>query len=1158
MPEPQECGGEVAGTDVRPTGPAASSPHGSPPDRPEKDQAPETSETTPPEAAPNQPESATAASAEKPEQTGEADQSAADETNTTGITAQPRAAAANQRIAGSLDDGTGSDAPSTTAAQSSTEDAAESAPEGAGSAAQQGDGQPESDEGAAAEETARPGTAAEPADQRAEAARPSGPDDPTQQQAESAPPAEPEAESARDTAGQAAEAAQPEQAGPEQPGDSRPGAAKAEDVPESAEDAADQQAAEAEPTGDAGQPDASEAAQEAAGRQVAETASPEASKAGTTAAEQQVADEARGAEPAAGEQESDSRAGEAESGQQGCEPSKQVAETTPIEASAVGASPASQQAAEAESERPPADQQADDTAPSASEGEPERPGQQDPGAPAPRSEQTPTGEQAATGVQTQPSAAGRTESAPAGAPDAESEQDAKQQVTETASVDGDAEPAAADDSANKPVAGSVDAQTSADDQTASDPGREAGADGAAGTDDHPTDEPERVAESGPATQVIPRVTGDDGPSAAEQTQLLTPIAVDPEPQRADQPQQMPGVEATQKFTAVRAPSDATQQISRAPAETESERTTRIDLSALRAAPESAPEQTQQFARPNFDVPPQRPATAADFAGLTAPAPPTNVGGMVPPQARPAAPEDFAGLAAPRAERPVAAPEDFAGLTASRAQPQRVGPTVPPQGFDGPSGVRAQPQRVSSEASGAEPRRRRALIAVAVVVVVLLGLGVGFGPMLVEALRQMQIASPPAPVRLTPSIKPLDQNAPVPTESGLRAALAGPLADPGLGTLAGSVIDAQTGRVLWQQNPGLALTPASTGKLLTVSAALLVLGPQARLTTKVVRGSQPGSVVLIGGGDFTLSSLPVGSESVYPGAAHLDELVAQVRAATGGNVTSVQFDISRYTGPKLAPGWLPQDVPAGMMSPVESLMLDGGRANPTVDYSPRTSTPALDAAQEFARRLGGSIPVSEGTAPPGAQVLGQVQSPTVQEMSDMLLLHSDNMLAEALAREVAIATGNEPSFAGGVKAVRDVLTQHGFNLAGTTMADASGLSLNDRTTPSLLAALLAAATTPASPEGTLAPRSARLRGLLPGLPIAGGTGSLDDRYLNSAGRGWVRAKTGTLDGANSLAGTVVTEDGRLLVFALMSNGTSPVVARPALDKIVDTLRGCGCR
>ncbi|MGW5645888.1 D-alanyl-D-alanine carboxypeptidase/D-alanyl-D-alanine endopeptidase [Saccharopolyspora sp. NPDC003752] len=694
---------------------------------------------------------------------------------------------------------------------------------------------------------------------------------------------------------------------------------------------------------------------------------------------------------------------------------------------------------------------------------------------------------------------------------------------------------------------------------------------------------EQTQQFSPITDATPPPSGTPAappPSGVEQTQQISRVeaaGLAGQPQ-IHETQQIPRIDAPKQSE----PIDSTQQIARIPAETESEKTTRIDLKdleALRAAdpgpatqqfkavPPVAPaEQTQQFARPDFNGPPPRAASAADFAGLTAPhakpsgrplpppgptASPDDFAGLAPPRAQPqriepqaATPADFAGLAAPQP----AAPEDFAGLTGSRAQPQRIPPPVPPT-----PPVRAEPPKAEP------PRRRKTLIAVAVAVVVLLGAGIAFGPQLVDALMKTQIAEPPAPVRLDPSIKPLDRNAPQPQQSGIRSALAGPLSDTqSLGTLGGVVLDAQTGSVLWQQNQGQALMPASTGKLLTTSAALLALDHQHRFTTKVVRGSTPGSVVLVGGGDPTLSKLPAGEESVYDGAPRLDDLAAQVMAATGGNVSSVQVDTSRYTGPEVAQGWLPQDVAAGFYSPMQSAMLDGGRADPTRDTSPRSQTPAMQTAQELATRLGlGLAYVSEGTAPPNAQVLGQVQSATVQDMVETTLQRSDNMLAEALTREVAIATGNEPSFAGGTKAVFDVLRQNGFDVGGSTMADGSGLSLEDRVTPKLLAELLASATAPASPEGGLPPQAAKLRALLPGLPIAGGSGSLASRYQDGVGQGWVRAKTGTLDGANSLAGTVVTKDGRLLVFALVSNGTSSAAARPALDKLAGALSACGC-
>jgi D-alanyl-D-alanine carboxypeptidase/D-alanyl-D-alanine-endopeptidase (penicillin-binding protein 4) len=193
------------------------------------------------------------------------------------------------------------------------------------------------------------------------------------------------------------------------------------------------------------------------------------------------------------------------------------------------------------------------------------------------------------------------------------------------------------------------------------------------------------------------------------------------------------------------------------------------------------------------------------------------------------------------------------------------------------------------------------------------------------------------------------------------------------------------------------------------------------------------------------------------------------------------------------------------------------------------------------------------------VLGEVRSAPVVELVDNLLQLSDNVLAEAVAREVAKRGGEEVSFAGASKAIVKVLRDNGFDVTGLSMSDGSGLSGQDKVPASLLASILAVA---AGPDGK-DPRTAKLRPLLGGLPVAGGSGTLETRYNTAAtapGRGWVRAKTGTLGTppVNSLAGVVLDADGRLMVFAFMTNGSVSTTARPALDAIAAALRQCGCR
>ncbi len=125
------------------------------------------------------------------------------------------------------------------------------------------------------------------------------------------------------------------------------------------------------------------------------------------------------------------------------------------------------------------------------------------------------------------------------------------------------------------------------------------------------------------------------------------------------------------------------------------------------------------------------------------------------------------------------------------------------------------------------------------------------------------------------------------------------------------------------------------------------------------------------------------------------------------------------------------------------------------------------------------------------------------------------------------------------------------MTGTHLMDSSGLSVDDRLTAETLDGVITAAAGDAHPQ---------LRPLLDLLPIAGGSGTLSNRYLDTdAGRaaaGWLRAKTGSLTGTNTLAGIVTDDSGRVLTFALMSNHAGPT-GRVALDAVAEVLRSCGC-
>ncbi|WP_433321296.1 D-alanyl-D-alanine carboxypeptidase/D-alanyl-D-alanine endopeptidase [Micromonospora sp. CA-269861] len=474
-----------------------------------------------------------------------------------------------------------------------------------------------------------------------------------------------------------------------------------------------------------------------------------------------------------------------------------------------------------------------------------------------------------------------------------------------------------------------------------------------------------------------------------------------------------------------------------------------------------------------------------------------------------------------------------------------------------------------------PSRRRGRLPVvlaAVLLLVLVSVGVVItrpGP--VAGWLGDDAGSGPNAAGATPEPAPSDvlagpdSNAPVPTQDGVRAVL-----DPlvGVATLGDrvnvSVADVITGQTLFAKGADDGTVPASVTKLATAVTVLAARGPGYRIPTRALAGAKAGEVVIVGGGDPTLA---ITKKSYYPGAARLDDLAAQVRTALGGTPpTSVTVDGSVYSGPVYGPGW-DDDIPTGGSGgAVTALMTDGARTDPGVEHgsAPRFAEPDLAAGKAFARLLG--VPtdaVRRGTAPaqaaaganpaPGTE-LGVVQSPPMIRLVDVMISESDNLVAEALARQVALARNQPASFDGGAAAMDAEVAELGLPADEISVSDGSGLSRRNRISPSLLTDLIRLAASPDHPE---------LAGVFGGLPVGGWSGTLNERYRNApgtaAGAGSVRAKTGTLTGVHSIAGLVTTADGRLLAFAVLTDKVpgDRETAQPALDRIAAALAGCGC-
>lgn len=387
-----------------------------------------------------------------------------------------------------------------------------------------------------------------------------------------------------------------------------------------------------------------------------------------------------------------------------------------------------------------------------------------------------------------------------------------------------------------------------------------------------------------------------------------------------------------------------------------------------------------------------------------------------------------------------------------------------------------------------------------------------------------------------------------TPATLQSALAA-VPTTGAGTTGYVVVDASSGTTLAQSGATTALIPASTMKLLTALAVTHALDPAQRFDTRVVE-TTPGTIVLVGGGDPYLSSEPV--TTGWPRPASLAELadatVARLKASGRSSVT-LGYDDSLFQGPGWTPRW--EDVFKVDQTDVSALMVDHGQNQTTKVFS---RTPAPDAAAVFAAALTGRGIAVTGPPTPAkgsGTELARVSSLPALTLMRLCLLRSDNVGTEMMARHVAIAQGRPATLEGGWAAVEAHLKASGVWQDGTVISDASGVSRDNRVPPATLAA--AARLVATAPE---------YRVLLDGLPVAGATGTLRDRYTTPPtlpGRGIVRAKTGGLRDVSTLAGFATTRDGQVVVFAFMSNAfTNGDQARAWIDSSTSVIAGCGCR
>lgn len=420
-----------------------------------------------------------------------------------------------------------------------------------------------------------------------------------------------------------------------------------------------------------------------------------------------------------------------------------------------------------------------------------------------------------------------------------------------------------------------------------------------------------------------------------------------------------------------------------------------------------------------------------------------------------------------------------------------------------------------------------------------------------------VAQPTPPATSTPQPTARPRPTALPLATHVRTCSVGTAAsDPDLLSFEASVINVTTGEVLLDRQGATPARTASVLKTLTAAAALQVLGPQFQIATTVSQGAAPGTVVLVGAGDPTLSATADTDTSIYAGAPKLTDLAAQVKASwtalhPGQPITDLVLD-SSYWDPN--DNWDPSversEQTGGYQPEITALMVDGSRANPHLQDSPRSNDPIGDAGTAFAADLGitGATHITRGTAVAGSAVLGTVKSQPLSILLGQMLPNSDNTLAEMLARITSKGVGNNGSSASLATVIPAALAKYGLDTTGVTIRDGSGESSLNLVPATFVAKLMA----------KVAAGEQNLSMIYKVLPISGQTGTLAARFTgaNSVARGSVIAKTGWITTEYSLAGVIHASDGTVLSFAFYALGAITPRTIPALDTIATAVFSCG--
>ena len=402
------------------------------------------------------------------------------------------------------------------------------------------------------------------------------------------------------------------------------------------------------------------------------------------------------------------------------------------------------------------------------------------------------------------------------------------------------------------------------------------------------------------------------------------------------------------------------------------------------------------------------------------------------------------------------------------------------------------------------------------------------------------------------------------EDLITSQLGNPLFSTGYGI---SIRDIYDGSILFESNAQNSMLPASLTKLYSAASTAITLDPDARFMTKVKY--LDNNVYLVGGADPQL-----GTES-NPTQADLEDLAKETaQKLKEFNVFEVNvFVDDSILGPLQRPtDWEENYFRSSEIHLISALNLDDPKAPGQAPVDPSITTGQTFALYLIKNNIKVNGLVFRKTVPEGAFDLSTQYSKSVSQIIEDTLIISNNQDAEIIARVASLVAENDPSTSAAMELVLKDVEMLGISSVDNVVTDASGLSRSNKISPSDFSELIYKSIKNPEVLKTNRGESSKFMvkpaiaitpdpwSVFTGLPTGYGLGTMKKRFdeNGSAGRGVVRAKTGSLNRVITLAGTITTKDQVFLSFAVLVNRVEqPQNVREAIDNLLNKLAECNC-